>query len=206
MSVLPQTSFIPKKSLTPAPSVASREGMSLFMIGALLFFILAVALSVGIFLYQSLLETQIGTRKGDLDRTKGAFEPSVIQELQRLDKRIEVSKILLGRHIAASTLFDTLQKSTVQSLRFESMTLGSPNEKGDLSILVKGQAKSYSSVAYQSDILGKTKGIKNPVFSDLNLDQRGNVVFNLKALIGSDFLNYKNTLSLPDTTIPSITP
>ncbi len=164
MSVLPQTSFIPKKSLTPAPTGISREGMSLFMIGALLFFVLAVASSVGVFLYQNILKSQIESRMADLERTKGAFEPSVIQELRRLDKRIEVAKILLDRHIAASTLFDTLQRSTVQSLRFEAMTLSSANEKGDLSVLIKGQAKSYASVAYQSDILGKTKGIKNPVF------------------------------------------
>ncbi len=206
MSVLPQTSFIPKKSLTPAPTGISREGMSLFMIGALLFFVLAVASSVGVFLYQNILKSQIESRMADLERTKGAFEPSVIQELRRLDKRIEVAKILLDRHIAASTLFDTLQRSTVQSLRFEAMTLSSANEKGDLSVLIKGQAKSYASVAYQSDILGKTKGIKNPVFSDLNLDQRGNVVFNLKALVGADFLNYKNTVSIPDNTLPVTTP
>ena len=61
-----------------------------------------------------------------------------------------------------------------------------------------GQARNYSYVALQSDILGNNKYVSQHIFSDLNLDGSGNVTFNLSAVINPSLLSYKSFLDRSD--------
>ena len=60
---------------------------------------------------------------------------------------------------------------------------------------MKGQALNYNSVAKQSDVFSEnptSKYIHNPIFADLDLDQKGNVVFSFTGEIDSDQVLYSN--------------
>lgn len=194
------TSFIPKKSLA-ATSQSQNKGIRgtkssigiVFLI-TLIIFIGVLALAVGVFLYQQFLLQDIDRKRGSLDRARAAFEPALIEEIGRLDVRMKSAGEILGNHKALSVFFDLLETNTLVSLQFQNLGY-KVDEAGRISVSMSGVASSFSSVALQSDIFGKNKFIREPIFSNLNLDNKGNVVFDFSAFIDPRLLSYVDNVS-----------
>ena len=192
-----RTSFIPKKTILAAAG-AKKPQASPFGIVSLIALIIvlgAVALSVGVFLYQQVLISSINTKKQTLERARAAFEPELIEELVRLDNRIESAETILNEHIAPTSLFVILEDLTLKSVRFESFDFVRIS-KGKISISMKGVAKNFSGIALQADIFGKNRMIKEPIFSDLNINQEGNAIFNFSAFVDPALISYVNQSSI----------
>ena len=81
---------------------------------------------------------------------------------------------------------------TVQYTNF-SYTLGAEQ---DFKILVKmkGLAVGYRVVALQSDLFTENEYLIDPVFSNLELDDKGNVLFDLEFSVDPNLVNYKQML------------
>ena len=60
---------------------------------------------------------------------------------------------------------------------------------------MSGKAKSYNSVAYQAKVFSSEPAFKNAVFSNLDLDQSGNVVFEFDAQIDPSLVTYQNNIA-----------
>ncbi len=187
-----QTSFIPKKTFdvgTPAPKKASSiQGLLSFI--AIVFFILSLVGAGGVFLYGRFLISSIDSKKASLEKAKNAFEPELIRELSQLDAKLRTAQKLLNAHIAPSGLFDLLEEVTLSTVRFNSFSFVTTEE--GLRVSMQGEATSFSSVALQSDEFAKNRSIREPVFSGLTLDARGNVQFSVSALIDPALLSYKD--------------
>lgn len=190
-----RTSFIPKKTLATASNLQKKSGGSLGIVTliALIIALGAVALSVGAFLFEQILEVNI-TRKSDtLERARSAFEPALIQELVRIDSRIESAWTILDKHITPSALFESLEELTLKSVQFQDFNMTRISD-GKISITMKGIADDFRGVALQADIFGKSKLIKDPIFSNLNLNQNGNAVFTLSAFVDPSLINFVNQI------------
>ena len=85
---------------------------------------------------------------------------------------------------------------TVRFLAF-SYTRGE-ERNAPVKVEMKGQAVGYRSVALQSDLFTKNKNFIDPIFSNLTLDQAGNVLFDLDFSIDPTFLDYKQTITQSD--------
>ena len=133
--------------------------------------------------------------ENDLNLAKNRFEPAKIKELQVLDKRINSSNEILAQHIAVTPIFQALQLLTMKTVRYTKFNYSLGDGK-DPKIIVKmsGQALGYSSVALQSDLFAKNQNLIDPVFSNLSLDDKGNVIFDLEFLVDPSFVDYKQTL------------
>ena len=81
---------------------------------------------------------------------------------------------------------------TVRYTKF-SYNLGT-NPNADVNIQMSGIAVGYRSVALQSDLFAQNKTFINPIFSNLTLDNSGNVLFDLNFSVDPSFINYKQTL------------
>lgn len=186
-----QTSFIPKKTLTDS----SRHGssMSIFLIVAIIVFILTLSMAAGVFAFRKILVSRIDIVDKELVKAKNFFEPSVINKTTVLSRRIEASKQLLAAHTAVSPIFEFLENQTLATIRFDSFNYDVKDGAG-ATLRLGGQGKYFSSVALQSDIFGQEKSFKNPVFSDLNPDQSGNIVFKFSATVDPKFTSYGSTL------------
>jgi hypothetical protein len=197
------TTFIPKQPLAPiTPSAYRRHTISIATLVSVTVFAAAIILAGGVFAYKAYLGSALADKKASLQKASSAFEPSLIEELKRLDKRIEHSKAVLANHVALSSFFDLLQSATIQNVQFKSLNL-TTIEDGKITISLNGIARSYGSVALQSDSFNKAKGLKNPVFSQLNLDPAGNVSFAINALLDPSVFTYSNLVSGgTDTTSP----
>jgi len=195
MDGTPQTSFIPKKPLTDNGPQKSGK-VSIATLAAIIIFMVTLALAAGVFIYKGILKNGIASKKISLERARSAFDPALIQALRRLDKRLESSKSLLRDHVALSALFDTLEAATSENIRYSSLDWNGGDSK-KLLLTMRGEAKSYASVAFESRVLAKTNLIKEPAFSDLNLDDQGRIVFTLSAVVDPEAIRFSN---LPERT------
>ena len=186
-----RTSFIPKKALATASNIQKKRGgfLGTIMLLALIIALGAVILSVGAFLYQQILEVNITRKSETLERARAAFEPTLIEELVRIDSRIESAETILYQHITPSVLFESLEDLTLKSVQFQDFSLTRVSDDR-ISISMKGVANNFRGVALQADVFGKSKLIREPIFSNLNLNQEGKAVFSLSAFIDPAFINF----------------
>lgn len=189
------TSFIPKKSLTTAAYNQNRDvagaksSIGVVFLITLIIFISVIALAIGVFLYQQFLFQNIEKKRSSLDRARAAFEPALIEEMGRLDIRMKSAREILYNHKALSVFFDLLEVNTLASLQFENFNY-KIDETDRVSISMSGIAPSFSSVALQSDIFGENKFIQEPIFSNINLDNKGNVIFDFSAFVDPRLLSF----------------
>lgn len=174
--------------------------------------IITVLAAGGVFLLKSYTEQSIASKRTSLDRQRAAFEPATIEELLRLDKRINASSALLKSHYALTLIFDDLESRTGENVRFKTFKY-EPAGPGRFAVSMSGTAKSFNSVAVQSDSFGKSNVVKDPIFSNLNLDPSGNVVFDFGAFVDPVRINFATMIAgaaasqgLPDAVEQIITP
>ena len=203
-----QTSFIPKKPIATGPVSYGGGGISVVTVVCVIVFFGSVALSVGAYLYKNILSHQLENKKEDLNKAKKGYELDTIEDLKRLDTRIETVKGLLQNHVSMTTFFGLIEESTLRSVRFSDLSIGNSGSSvsstdsgkvGTLQFKMSGVAKSYSSVALQAKVFTDSKKFKEPVVSNLNLGDSGNVSFSVVASVDSSSLLYKDTLGIPSS-------
>ncbi len=189
-----QTSFIPKKSIIKERTISVRSISPITIISIFILFAVLVATGT-LYFYKGILTTTKTQKIKDLDLAKNRFEPERIAELQALDKRLRASSEILGQHIAVTPIFQALQKITMKTVRFTSFTYSFEEEISDkVSVKMSGVAVGYRSVALQADLFTQNKNFIDPVFANLKLDDRGNVLFDLDFLVDPHFVDYKQKL------------
>lgn len=188
-----QTSFIPKTTLEPVAS-GGKKPLGLFAFLSTIIFFISAVVAAGAFGVDKYMESKKASMKEDLERNIKAFEPQTIDQYVRLNNRINAAKELLGKHVAISYIFDFLEEQTLQSVGFTDFKYN-VGADGGAALSLNGSARSYNAVAYQSIILGKERALKNPIFSNLDLDNAGNVVFNFTTDVDPGFIAYTRKAS-----------
>lgn len=192
-----KTSFIPKKNMQQTPQQQRRSGSSgagVLLIIALIIFLVTFAGGVGAFLYKTFLERTITQKEESLEQARAAFDPELIRELKQLDQRLTVAHDLLGTHVAPSVAFAELERITLENVSFTSFDLAARN--GDIYTLkLEGEARDFAAVAQQSELFGESAFIDEPVFSDLDVNDAGDVVFEVTAQLDATEMRYADNLS-----------
>jgi len=189
-----QTSFIPKKPIIEQRVASTRSIGVLTIISLLLLFTVLLA-SIALYFYKGILVSNIAQQENTLNLAKNRFEPSKITELQVLDKRLKAATEILAHHIVVTPIFQALGAITMKTVRYTkfSYALGD-NKDSKVLIQMSGLAVGYRSVALQSDLFAKNKNLIDPVFSNLTLDDKGNVLFDLEFSVDPSFVDYKSTV------------
>ncbi len=193
-----QTSFIPKTTLDPIANGNTRKPIGFFSFITSIIFFITVLVAGGAFGWHKYLESSKSKIKSDLERNVKSFEPQTLDEYVRLNNRIDSAKVLLSSHVAVSYIFDFLQEQTIQSVRFTDFKYETGAD-GVATLSMNGQAKSYNAVAYQAEVFGKERALKTPLFSNLDLDTFGNVIFNFSTKIDPGFITYTRKATTDST-------
>jgi len=185
------TSFIPKKPTTPVAQRRRGTVINVFFLIALIIFLGTVSVAVGVFLYQKVVTQNLEEKGNQLVEARAAFEPALIEDLATMDNRIQAAQEVLHGHLALSAFFELLEQSTLKSVQFDNFTYTATPD-GRISIGMKGRGQSFSSVALQSDIFGKDPFIQNPLFSNLDIDEQGHVIFDFAAALDPILVSYRS--------------
>jgi len=149
----------------------------------------------GLYFYKVSETKALANLQASLTLAQNNFEPSEITQLQLLDKRLQAATGILSNHIAITPIFNVLEQVTMHSIRFTNFNYDSGLDlAGNIDIKMSGVAIDYRSLALQSDLLSQNKNFINPVFSNLTLDNSGNVLFDLEFSVPPSFFNYKQSL------------
>jgi len=189
-----QTSFIPKKPIIAERAISARP-VGILLIASIFILFTVLLATGGLYFYKGILTKNIAGMENTLNLAKNRFEPSKISELQVLDKRLRASSEILSKHIAITPVFQALQLLTMKTVRYTKFSYDLGTDK-DARVIIKmsGQAIGYSSVALQSDLFAKNKNFIDPIFSNLTLDNSGNVLFDLEFSVDPSFVDYKQML------------
>ena len=189
-----QTSFIPKKSIVKERAI-STQSVSIFSVLSLFVFFAIVVGTGALYFYKGVLQKNIAEMEDTLNRAQNRFEPAKIAELNALDNRLVAATKILETHVAVTPIFEALQSVTMKTVRFTSFDYTMPPDTGgSVSVRLAGVAIGYRSVALQADLFAQNKNLIDPVFSNLQLDDKGNVVFDLTFSVDSGFVNYKQSV------------
>ncbi|MBP6855125.1 MAG: hypothetical protein KBC29_02700 [Candidatus Pacebacteria bacterium] len=186
-----QTSFIPKKSLAEE-RVTTRRPASLLVFFATLVFFASLASAAGVYFYRASLVKQVEAMSSQLDKARARFEPSLITDLEDLDRRLSASESVISNHTVISPIFETLETLTLKTIRYTSMDYEIDKENGGaVNIKLRGQSSSgYTPIALQSDMFLQNKYIIDPIFSNLLVDASGKVNFDLEFTVDPTYLSY----------------
>jgi len=188
-----QTSFIPKKPIGSSESIV-RKSINFFAIIATILFLGSLVLSGAVYAWRYTLQKQVANSEASLVKAREEFDQNFIGYVNRLNTRIETSKSLLSGHIGASPIFGFIAQHTLKTVSYSNFSY-SYEADGSVKVVLSGIAKSYSTIALQSEEFGKqNQYIKNPVFSNLTLDQSGNVTFTLSAFLDKSLISYQKNL------------
>lgn len=193
------TSFIPKEAL--AAQKVRAGGMGLFFLIALLMFVIslvAAGLAVG---YRQYLNKDLADNKAKLELDKGAFDPATINDLVRMDSRLTQAGQLLDKHVAPSGIFDFLAQKTLQNVQFTGFQYTLSNT-GTANIELDGVTDSFATIALQSDALGKSTALKDVIFSNITVEENGQVGFTVEATVDPSLISYAKQVA----TAPAATP
>lgn len=184
------TSFIPHDTGVVAPVLRRKSaGLNdLLLLCAIVLFVASAALGAGVFLYQQFLATESASKLSQLERAKAAFQPSLIQELTRLDDRMHAADRILGVHIAPTAFFLALQQATLATISFQTLDFQAPDAQ-HMTIKMAGIAQSVNSIALQADLFSKNGVIASPIFSNIARQSDG-VHFNLSAVVNPASISY----------------
>lgn len=203
-----QTSFIPKKPLVTEQKT-SGVSSNIFNIVGVVVFITSLVAAGGAYAYKTYASKKVLTQAQSLAAAKAEFEVTLINNLQQVERRLNASQEILSNHISVSPIFTALQEATLKSVRYTKFSYSLNPEAGAEKVVVKlsGQATNYTSIALQSDLLAKNKYLKNIIFSNLALDEKGNVLFDLTFSVDPSFVSYRINVqksSLPQSVTPAI--
>lgn len=185
-----KASFIPKAPIQKKVP-RRRKPIGFLFIVTFSIFLITVAAAGGVYLYKLFLNGEEAALTESIERARQAIDPVLIDELQQFDFRLKIAERLLNNHVALSSLFELLEDLTLQTVRFESFRF-SVEGAGNAGLLLSGEAKSFASVALQSDVFSRNPDIKNPIFSNLQPGDKGQVTFNFSADIDKELLLYTN--------------
>ncbi len=184
-----QPSFIPKKALSQTLAKPQRP-TNLFSLAAKWLFALSFILAGAAFGFNWYFNNQLAARRDTLQQKLSSFDSALVNQLSRFDSKIESAKTLLQNHLSLPLFFSALGDATLKSVSLSNFTF-TKNSDQDISVSMKGTAKSYTSVALQQLEFSKPehqKYFRNPTFSDLALDANGNVVFSLSTSVNPQYL------------------
>lgn len=196
-----ETSFIPKKPLgtvSDGGTVKPVKTTNFFSLIAGVIFITILVLALAVFGYHYYLTSKEKKLTAALEEQLKNFAPQDVAEFSRVDARIESVKKILNQHVAFSSFFDYLNKTTVRSVRFTTFQYTVAN--GKLGVKMSGVAPSYAAVAQQSlEFAKQFEGgtmLTNHTFSGFDLDTTGNVTFVFDATIPPQSILYQNLTSV----------
>jgi len=195
-----QTTFVPRRPIIPTEASlrTPKSKMGLFMMGAILIFVLAILAYGGLFFYRTIVEKENEDKKVAIQEAINKFDPN---QLTLLRSRLDTARQLLVSHAAFTSFLKILQQDTVQTVRFTVLNYAFTSDN-QIVVIMKGESNSYSVIAYQSDVLAANEDLREVTFSNLAISETGKITFDIKATMDIDALSYSKTVDVGSIVSP----
>ncbi|MBI2474149.1 MAG: hypothetical protein HYV68_00440 [Candidatus Taylorbacteria bacterium] len=195
-----RTSFIPKQEVIRTEVRQPTDfRLSIFSIIALGVFGAAAILAVAVFVYQHSLIKSIGKMNADLVAARQAFQPQFVETLIRLDQRLESAKKILAHHNGVGPVLAFLEEETLKDVRYKNLEYVY-DSNGNMKISMAGEARNFITIASQSALWSGEHRIVNPIFNNLNVDEKDMAKFTFESSLETPLFLYKNSVMPEEST------
>jgi hypothetical protein len=202
METMMPTSFIPKRPVSSEPVPPTRQSHSVGILSLLAGVVVVVTIVsyAGVYLYQKQLLAQKAKTDILINKAREGIGSEFLSDMKRLNTRIDAVKVIIGKHIVVTPIFAALEQTTLHSIQYNSFsysfTSETPGDATMVEVTVTGTAKSYATIALQSDAFTQNTLIKNPVFSNLTVDEKTSAVgFRLVFDVDPTALSYESFIA-----------
>ena len=168
-----EVSLMPKKTATPRSEMAG--GVDIFLRIAVVFFLIAVLATGGLFLFGMLTERTLAKQQSALTNLESQFPLETIEQHEEVGNAITISKKLLDGHLHQSGIFKILEDNTLPAVSFSNFSYAEADHK----LVLSGEAPSYQAVADQASVYESLDTIESATLGNLVLTGRGTVTFGL---------------------------
>ncbi|MES2225098.1 MAG: hypothetical protein V4478_03885 [Patescibacteria group bacterium] len=206
MEPIVSTSFIPKRPVSTEPVRTAHSSAAVGLLSLITFIVVigTGAAFAGVYFYQQSLVSQKAKLQAQITQAQEGLGTSFVTDMKRLSNRIAGVRTVIENHVVVSPIFAALQATTLQSVQYKSFSYTFTTDTGTSAKLIQvnitGVARNYATLALQSDAFAKSSLIRNPVFSNLTVeDKTQQVAFKLTFTVNSSDLSYQ-------TFINSLTP
>ncbi|MBI5400696.1 MAG: hypothetical protein HZB12_01080 [Candidatus Yonathbacteria bacterium] len=196
-------SFIPKRSLVREESFLERpRPRSAMGILAVIMFVASAGSYLGLYYYSASIDQDRTTKVKDIEQLQSKFSNAPqVGEAQLFRLRAELAHELLNGHTTVSPIFDFLSQYTVGSIFFGNFSFTHGVEGAAVSL--RGEAPSYSALAYQGDILrARTEELSRVAITNVVLSKLGTVTFDLALTFRPEYISYAMSLKRVPETAP----
>ncbi len=193
------TSFIPKKPVDTGTVTSVHHSRSVGLLSLLTFVIVVgTGLAFGaVYLYEKQLTAQKSKLSQSISDARDGIGTEFVADMKRLDARIAGVKDLIKNHIVVTPIFEALQATTLRSVQYKdfgySIKTDPATKVSTVVADLSGTAKNYATIALQSDAFATNSLIKNPVFSNLTVDDKTRTInFKLTFSVNMSDLSYQS--------------
>lgn len=205
-----QTTFIPNK---PTPTVSNkpvslrRGGSNIFLYTSIIIFVVSVAAAAWSYLAIQVQERNIEELQANIARLASEFDQGTLNEMQRLNNRLNFGSEILDSHVAASIFFDWLQVHTLKFISFNSFDIERTSDGGRYLMNARGEAQSFASIVALSDRFSLDPNVNDLFFSSVEPNpETGLIDFVLEGSIDSQLFLFSKGLSIKNEIDPSLLP
>ena len=210
-----KTSFIPKRPIVSGVSNSDRSTTTLGFLSLITTVVVigTIASFILVFLYQNQLVAKKTKLEVSISQARDGIGTDFVYDMNRLDMRINGVKELIKNHIVITPIFKSLEASTLRSVQYKDFSYSikvddSANKTQTVLVDIRGMAKNYATIALQSDAFSTNSLIKNPVFSNLTIDDKNRTVnFKLTFNVSASDLSYQtfvDSVNKKPTSIESV--
>ncbi len=208
------TSFIPKRPMESSTDSSSHKSKSVGLLSLLTGVVVigTILAFVGVYLYEQQLATQKKNLEDSIATARDGIGTDFVADMKRLDSRINGVEQLIKSHIVVTPLFKDLEAHTLRSVQYKdfsySFSADDKTKSAQVKVDLSGTARSYASIALQSDAFSESTLIKNPVFSNLTLEDKTKAInFKLSFTVDAAALSYQtfidSTSKKPAQAVPA---
>lgn len=187
----PPPSFIPKRNIA-TQAMQHRAPMGILMFVAVAIFLASLLAAGAVFYMNESAAKNVQSLNTQIKKASDQYKRDTLDTLTLYDLKTKVAQELLDKHTSMLPIFNFLEGLTLSTVRFKTFKFATTDD-GKIGIKMSGEAKNYTSIALQANEFAKAKNISDMLFTDLNLDQQGNVIFNFSANLDPKFISYRDT-------------
>lgn len=193
------TSFIPQR---PTKGKVGARGVRKIYVLTYISYVLfcgALFAAGATFFYNLTVQNQLDETKQALAAERENFNQADIESVRELDKRIAVARERMNNHISVLSIFEALEQSAVQALRFTRFDYKRAQDDAPV-VTITGSTGRFDTVAFQRDVLSVNPVLANSSITEIGLqavDTDSGEAENFEQVI---------TFALEKTVEPSVVP
>lgn len=163
------TSFIPQRPVGNKLKTRGVRKIYLLATVAYILFFSTVLAAGAVFFYKITLDKQLDIQRQALAAEKSKFSQSDIASVREMEKRLNMVKDRMDKHVSVLSILEALEHSAVEKVQYVSFEYRRPTD-GAPTVTFQGNAGTFDDLIFQREVLHSNPILASAIFMNTALD------------------------------------